>query len=257
MTSALQQTWYMTVRHMRALFRQPAWIALTLVQPIIWLLLYGQLFKRIVLIPGFGAGSYIDYLVPGIVVMTVLFSGGWAGMGLIWDLEHGVIDRFLVTPVHRGALIGGRLVQLGIVAVIQSAILVTLGFLLGARYGAILGLLVLVACSVLLGAAFASLSTGLALIVRKEETVIAAVNFVILPLTFLSSVFIAQNLAPGWIRTAARFNPVNWAVVGGREALTANADWSLVLIRMGYLFTFAVVCWWLATRAFRAYQRSV
>ncbi len=257
MTSALQHTWYMTIRHMRALFRQPAWIALTLVQPIIWLLLYGQLFKRIVLIPGFGANSYIDYLVPGIVVMTVLFSGGWAGMGLIWDLEHGVIDRFLVTPVRRGALIGGRLVQLGIVAVIQSAILVTLGFLLGARYGEILGLLVLVACSVLLGAAFASLSTGLALIVRKEETVIAAVNFVILPLTFLSSVFIAQNLAPGWIRTAARFNPVNWAVVGGREALAANADWSLVLIRMGCLFTFAVVCWWLATRAFRAYQRSV
>lgn len=255
--TTIKHSWYMTVRHMRALFRQPAWIALTLIQPIIWLLLYGQLFKRIVQIPGFGAHSYIDYLVPGIVIMTVLFSGGWAGMGLIWDLEHGVIDRFLVTPVRRGALIGGRLVQLGLVAVIQSAILVTLGFALGARYGQILGLLVLVGCSVLLGAAFASLSTALALVVRKEETVIAAVNFVILPLTFLSSVFIAQNLAPGWIQTAARFNPVNWAVVGGREALAANADWALVLIRTGFLFIFAVVCWWLATRAFRAYQRSV
>jgi len=217
MTAALQHTWYMTVRHLRALFRQPAWVALTLIQPIIWILLYGQLFKRIVQIPGFGAGSYIDFLTPGIVVMTVLFSGGWAGMGLIWDLDNGVIDRFLVTPVSRGALIGGRLVQLGLVAVIQSAILVSLGLALGARYPELLGLVVLVACSVLLGAAFASLSTALAAVVRKEETVIAAVNFVILPLTFLSSVFMAQNLVPGWIRSVARFNPVNWAVVAGRE----------------------------------------
>ncbi|HEY6678279.1 MAG TPA: ABC transporter permease, partial [Actinomycetota bacterium] len=64
MTAALRHTWYMTVRHLRALFRQPAWVALTLIQPIIWILLYGQLFKRIVQIPGFGAGSYIDFLTP-------------------------------------------------------------------------------------------------------------------------------------------------------------------------------------------------
>jgi len=68
----------------------------------------------------------------------------------------------------------------------------------------------------------ASFSAGLAALVRKEETVIAAVNFVILPLTFLSSVFMAQNLVPGWIRSVARFNPVNWAVVAGREALSAT-----------------------------------
>jgi ABC-2 type transport system permease protein len=257
MTAALRHTWYMTVRHLRALFRQPAWVALTLIQPIIWILLYGQLFKQIVQIPGFGAGSYIDFLTPGIVVMTVLFSGGWAGMGLIWDLDNGVIDRFLVTPVSRGALIGGRLVQLGLVAVIQSAILVSLGLVLGARYPELFGLVVLVACSVLLGAAFASLSTGLAAVVRKEETVIAAVNFVILPLTFLSSVFMAQNLVPGWIRSVARFNPVNWAVVAGREALTATPNWGIVFARAGYLLVFATVCAWLATRAFRAYQRSV
>jgi ABC-2 type transport system permease protein len=257
MTAALRHTWYMTVRHLRALFRQPAWVALTLIQPIIWILLYGQLFKRIVQIPGFGAGSYIDFLTPGIVVMTVLFSGGWAGMGLIWDLDNGVIDRFLVTPVSRGALIGGRLVQLGLVAVIQSAILVSLGLALGARYPELLGLVVLVACSVLLGAAFASLSTALAAVVRKEETVIAAVNFVILPLTFLSSVFMAQNLVPGWIRSVARFNPVNWAVVAGREALTATPNWGIVFARAGYLVVFATVSAWLATRAFRAYQRSV
>jgi ABC-2 type transport system permease protein len=190
--------------------------------------------------------------------MTSLFSGGWAGMALIEDIHRGVTDRFLVTPVSRGALIAGRLVQLGITAVIQSAILLTIGVLLGASYSANPGgLFILVFCGVLLGAAFGALSTAMAVVVRKEETVIAAVNFVILPLTFLSGVFITLSLAPGWIRTAARFNPVNWAVEAGRGALDTSPDWGLVFARVGLLMAFALVCAWLATRAFRAYQRSV
>jgi len=257
MTTALRHTWYMTQRHLRALFRQPVWIAITLVQPIIWILLYGALFKRIVDIPGFASDNYIAFLTPGIVLMTSLFSGGWTGMALIEDIDRGVTDRFLVTPVSRGALIAGRLVQLGIIAVIQSAILLSIGLLLGASYSNPGGLFVLVFCSVLLGAAFGALSTAMAVVVRKEETVIAAVNFVILPLTFLSGVFITLSLAPGWIRTTARFNPVNWAVEAGRGALASGPDWALVLTRIGLLTAFALVCAWLATRAFGAYQRSV
>ena len=257
MRRALRQTWYMTRRHLMGLFRQPVWIAITLVQPIIWILLYGALFKRIVDIPGFGSDNYIDFLTPGIVLMTALFSGGWTGMGLIEDMRAGVTDRFLVTPVSRGALIAGRLLMLGIIAVIQSAILLSIGMLLGASYRENpAGLLLLVVCSVLLGASFGALSTAMAVVVRKEETVIAAVNFIILPLTFLSGVFITLSLAPGWIRTAARFNPVNWAVEAGRGALAPSPDWGVILARLGLLAAFALVCGWLATRAFRAYQRS-
>ena len=111
MSNAFADTWFMTQRHFRNLFRQPAWILISLVQPVVWLLLYGALFRRIVEIPGFGAGSYIDFLTPGIVVMTCLFSAGWSGMGLIDDIDRGVVDRFLVSPASRGSLIAGRLVQ--------------------------------------------------------------------------------------------------------------------------------------------------
>ncbi|HEX8859263.1 MAG TPA: ABC transporter permease, partial [Actinomycetes bacterium] len=65
-------------------------ISISLVQPVIWLLLFGQLFKRVVEIPGFAAGSYITFLTPGVVVMTAVFSGGWAGMGVISDIDRGV-----------------------------------------------------------------------------------------------------------------------------------------------------------------------
>src|ERR671936_1825510 len=104
MTAALGHPWYMTQRHLRALLRQPWYVAVTLVQPVIWLLLFGALFKNVVEIPGFDAANYKNFLAPGIVVMTALFSAGWNGMGTIEDLERGTMDRFLVSPVSRASL---------------------------------------------------------------------------------------------------------------------------------------------------------
>lgn len=257
MTTALRHTWYMSQRQMRALFRQPVWIALTLVQPIIWILLYGQLFRRITDLPGFGTIEYLTYLAPGIVVMTALFSGGWNGFGLIEDINRGVIDRFLVTPASRSAIIVGRIVQLSIIAVIQSAILLGIGALLGAEYSSVTGILVLVLAAILLGATFGGLSNAMSLLVRKEETLIAAVNFVVLPLTFVSTLFLARALIPGWIKGVSAFNPVDWAVVAGREAVSSSPDWALIGTKMGFLAALALLCGWLATRAFGAYQRSV
>ena len=258
MNNALADSWFMTVRHLRNLFRQPAWIAISLIQPVVWLLLYGALFRKIVEIPGFGADSYIDFLTPGVVVMTCLFSAGWSGMGLIDDLDRGVVDRFLVSPASRGSLIAGRLIQGAMVGVIQALIIIVLGLLVGATYpGGLAGLSALTVCAVLLGTAIGALSNGVALLSRREETMIAVSNFVLLPLTFLSSVFMAQALMPQWMQDVAQYNPVNWAVQAGRAALAANGDWSIVFSRMGYLAIFTVVCTWLATRAFRVYQRSI
>ena len=258
MTTTLIHARYMTLRHLRELLRQPWYVAITLVQPVIWLLLFGALFKRVVEIPGFGGGNYIDFLTPGIVIMTALFSAGWTGMGVINDLDRGVMDRFLASPVRRGALIAGRLGQLAIVIAIQSLIIVALGAITGASLqGGVAGVLVLIGCAVLLAAAVGALSIGLGLLARKEETLIGAVNFIVLPLTFLSSAFMKQSLAPDWIQTVARFNPVNWAVQAGREALGTGVDWALVGSRAGSLVVLAIVCAMFATRAFRIYQRSV
>ena len=102
--TAAQHTWFMIVRQTRNLMREPIWIALLLIQPMIWLLLYGQLFKRVVDIPSFGASSYIAFLAPGIVIMNAFFSAMWSGMATIEDLNRDVIERFLATPVSRLSL---------------------------------------------------------------------------------------------------------------------------------------------------------
>jgi ABC-2 type transport system permease protein len=254
----VRQTGYMTVRHLRELWRQPWFVGVTLVQPIIWLLLFGALFKKIVEIPGFHGHSYIAFLAPGVVVMTALFNSAWSGMALISDLDRGVTARFLVSPVRRQALIAGRILKEGVVVVIQSVIIVALALIDGATFpGGVGGVAALFAVSALLGATFGALSNGFGLLMRQEEALIGAVQFIVLPLTFLSSTFLQPNLMPGWIRHVSDFNPVNWAVVAGRVATSSNPDWGVVAARVGLLAALLAVCLAFATRAFRSYQRSV
>ena len=100
----------------------------------------------------------------------------------------------------------------------------------------------------------AALSDALALVTPREQTLIGAVQFVVLPATFLSTGVMAASLLPGWIRGVPRYNPVDWAVTGARAGM---ADWGLVGTRAGLLVGLVLLCSALATRALRVYQRSV
>ena len=254
----VRQTWQVSLRYLRVIARQPAFLGIALVQPIIWLLLFGALFKAVTQIPGFAGGSYVDYLTPGVVVMLAVSSAGWTGMAFIEDINGGVMDRMLASPVWRGALNLGSVVQAVIQIVIQTLLIVLLALALGAHFAnGAGGVLILVLVAALLGAAFASLSNGLGVLTRQRETLIGAVTLVLLPLTFLSSALMQQSLAPSWIGTVARFNPVNWAVEAGRSAAMEKIDWGLVASRIGLLGALVVLSAAFATRAFGTYQRSL
>ena len=207
---AVRQTLYLFVRLIRNLLRQPIWIALMLIQPMFWLLLYSQLFRRITELPGFGTTSYVDYLTPGIAIMTAFFSGTWAGMGTIEDLDRGVIERFLATPAHRTAIVYARVLQSAVVASVQALIILVVGLFLGATNGGTLGWLVIGISAFLVAAGFSGISNGIALLTRQEATMIATANFIGLPLLFFSSILIAANLIPAWMRSLSLANPVEW-----------------------------------------------
>jgi len=258
-TSWFGQSVHLTGRHLRQFARQPFFVAVTLMQPIVWLVLFGGLFQKVVEIPGFDAGdSYLSYLTPGVVVMTALFSAAWSGMGLVEDLDLGVLDRLLVTPARRSAMLNGRLVQQSLMVLIQSVIMVVLAVVLGARFdGGVLGIGVLLLTAVLLALVIASFSHALALLLRTRESMIGVSQFIMLPATFLSGAFMPLDLAPAWIATIARFNPVNWATTAAGNALSADPDWSMVGVRLGGLALLALALGAWAVGAFRSYQRSI
>jgi ABC-2 type transport system permease protein len=255
---AVRQTWQVYLRGLRVLLRQPAYLGITLVQPIIWLLLFGALFKSVTQIPGFHAESYVAFITPGVIAMLAVFSAGWSGMGFVEDINAGVMDRMLATPAWRGALNTGTVIYAAFVVALQTVIIILLALADGARFaGGMAGVLVMIAVAALLAAVFASLSNGIGVLGRQRETVIGAVSFVQLPLTFLSVALMQASLVPHWIRTVAKFNPVNWAVEAGRAAATQHTDWGLVGSRLGLLAALAFASAAFAAWAFRKYQRSL
>jgi ABC-2 type transport system permease protein len=253
----IRQSWaLLTGRYLRQLYRQPAVIAITLTQPVIWLLLFGALFKKVAEIPGFGTGNYITYLTPGVVIMTALFSSSWTGMSFIEDSDTGVMDRFLTAPVPRGALVAASLAYQGVTTVVQSAIIIAIGWGIGAGFpGGAAGVAALIGVSVLISLAMAGLSDGFALLVPQREALIGVSTLLVLPLTFLSGAFLSLRLVPGWIAGIARFNPVNWAASAGRAAVGGHPPWGTVGSYAGFLALALVVTAAMSTWAFRASEQ--
>jgi len=256
----LRHSTYLTVRSVRSLLRQPAFAAMTLIQPVIWLLLFGQLFKNVIHVPGFtpASGSYLEFITPGVIVMTALFSSGWAGTVYIEDMDRGVMDRLLAAPVSRGAMIVGTVAYQSLTTIVQTLVVFGIAIASGARFdGGVTGDLVTVLAACLISVVIASLSNAIALLVRQQEALIGISQFIVLPLQFLSSSIMDTRVAPAWVRHVARYNPVDWASTASRAALSAGTDWGVVLPRLGSLLALAVAMSWLATRAFRTYQRSL
>jgi ABC-2 type transport system permease protein len=257
--SLLRHSAFLTARSTRALWRQPAFAAMTLIQPIIWLLLFGQLFRPVVEIPGFAEPgvSYLEFLTPGVVIMTALFSSGWAGTVYIDDMNRGVMERLLASPVRRGAMMIGTLAYQALTTVLQTLVIFGIAVLAGARFpGGLAGVGVTLLAASLISVIVASLSNALALLLRQQEALIGISQFIVLPLQFLSSAIMNTRLAPDWVATVARYNPVVWAVVASGETLSASPDWGAVWPRLGLLLALAAIMAWLGTRAFRVYQRS-
>jgi ABC-2 type transport system permease protein len=258
MSAIVAHTGSLTARHLRFIRREPAYLMFTLAQPMVWLLLFSQLFERVVDIPGFAYDAYVTFLTPGVVVMTAVMTANWAGTSFIDDMERGVMDRSLASPVNRVALVTGNLSYHGVVSVVQTLIVFVVALLLGGRFdGGVAGVAVVVALALLLSALFAALSCAMALLLRSQEALIGMSQMLALPLVFLSSVLIAPELMPAWMNTVATFNPVDWAAVASREALLATPDWSVIASRAGLLFVLGVATTWFATRAFGSYQRSL
>ena len=216
MTTA-RHTWFMVVRQARNLMREPIWIALLLIQPMIWLVLYGQLFKRVVHLGGFGTTSYVTFLAPAIVIMNAFFGATWSGMGMINDLRFKVIERFLATPASRLSLVLSQIVRAALTAAIQALVILLVATALGVRvHEGALGWVVVIVVSMLVTMPFAGISQGIALLTRREATMIAIANFIGLPLLFLSVDAARASQMPHWMQVTTRFNPLNWGVVAAR-----------------------------------------
>ena len=238
----ITDTWYITLRDLRARIRMPVFIFMTLFQPILWLVLFTQIFKSLGGMLGPGGGSYLQFFAPGVLVMTVLFGSAFSGFGMLWDIDTGVLSKMLATPVTRISVIVGRIIATVVVLLIQALIIIILALIMGVHFktGAP-GVLFTFFLLSLLGLGFAAFSNGLALLLKRQENVMAVTNLLTMPLMFLSSLMMPAALLPGWLNTVRHINPIDYAVVGARDLISNGYIWHDLWLSLVVLAAVAVV----------------
>lgn len=238
-------------------WRQAWGPVMSLLQPILWIFLFGQVFHTLGALPQFGGAGYITYLVPGILMMTVLYSGAWAGTGYIDDMGSGVMDQWLTAPMSRSAIIAGQLLQQLIINFVQSLVVLGIGWLAGARYpGGAGGVAFALITATVLASMFCSLSVAVALVARSQIALISISQMVVLPATFLSTTMMPATLMPEWVRAVAGGNPLTWAVESARSSLAGEFG-GLIWWQLWALGALAIAAFLLAVNSIRSYQRSM
>ena len=248
----VRDTWLVFQRYFGLLIRNPAWVAIGVLQPVLYLVLFAPLLKSITVVRGFPPGGAYNVFVPGQLIMLGLFGASSVGFGLIAELRLGVIERFRVTPVSRLALLLGRASRDILNLLIQALILILLSLPFGLSIHPV-GVLLMLVLLGLVALLFASIAYSCALWLKSEDSFAPLIFTATLPLLLLSGVLLPMSLAPAWLRVVAEANPLAYAVDAGRALFLDHiGDASVVkgLAIMAVLALMAVV--WAARAVGRA-----
>lgn len=267
--SHLHGLWALTNRELKKWYKAPIQLFMTLIQPIIWLGLFGKalnfggLFTGGSLnIPGltqqqlqalsnssmlstFGTTDYFSFLAVGMMVFVIVFTAMFSGMSVVWDRRFGFLNKLLSTPVGRGAIVMGKILSSVIRSLIQSALVLVIAVVLGMNviHFSVLGILGTFAGLFLMTLGLSALFLMLALRSTDWQTQMAIMNLLNLPLLFASNALFPAKLMPAWLQSVVAVNPVSYATDIGRQLMLgpAFAGMNTLLFDFSYLAGFAVL----------------
>ncbi len=221
--SYLDKTFVIAELEIRKLRHDPTELITRAVQPILWLLVFGQVFTRTRAIPT-GDLPYISFMAPGILAQSVLFVAIFYGIAIIWERDLGIVHKFLVSPTPRTALVLGKALSAGVRALSQAVIIYILALLMGVQMNWDPPALVGVLGATLLGAAFFStFSLIIACLVKTRERFMGIGQVLTMPLFFASNAIYPIAVMPLWLQFVSRVNPLTYEVDAIRGLMVAGA----------------------------------
>ena len=253
--SFISDTLFVFRRQQRLLLRVPVFLIVGVLQPILYLALFGPLLTRLpagTLSGGSGTGGTAEayqFFVPGLLIQLALFGSTFVGFAIISEWRAGIIERYRVTPVSRVALLTGRVLRDVVTLIVQSTVLILAGLAFGLRapLGAVLLSYVYL---VLVAIGLSSLSYAVALQLKSEDAFAPLVNSVVVPLILLSGVMLPMTLGPGWLQGIARISPFRYIIDAMREAY-AGHYWDAIAVEgLCVAVGTAAVLLWLGSRVF-------
>jgi ABC-2 type transport system permease protein len=235
-------------RQLRMNLRNPAWVIIGMLQPVLYLVLFGPLLKP--LITQLGARNAYTFFVPGMLVQLGIFGAFFAGFSLIGEWREGVIEAERVTPASRTALLVGRLMRDLLQLFVQALILVGLGYAMGMSAG-VGGVVTGILLTLLIGGACAASSNALALTTKSEDVMAPVINMVMMPVLLLSGILLPMTIGPHWLRRASDFMPIRWIVDAVRSAFSGTFVESTMFWGIGWALVLFVLALWWGTATFR------
>ncbi len=231
-TRALTRRWYLQTR------REHTMITFGLIQPLLWLLLFGNMFAGVARWnPGaFGTDHYLAFQTAGVLALTVLGNAMMGGIPLLFDRETGMLSKILVTPSFRSSLIVSRFIFTSVFSLAQGALMLLVAYFMGVTVaGGLPGLLIIAWIAFLLSVGFTVLSMMLAFIFPGHAAFFAVTAFISQPMLFLSTALMPQNVMPGWMGFAVWLNPLTHAIEAIRNAMLGPGISGMLVLRSSCL----------------------
>lgn len=251
-SGAMHGLWALTNRELKKWYKDPFVLFMSIIQPVLWIGLFGKAMNIGGLFPGasalmtqaFGTSDYFSFMAVGMFSFVVVFTTMFSGMSFVWDRRLGFLNKVLSTPVSRTAIIVSKMLSAIVRATSQAAVVFLIALALGLRFGPDfhpVNLLGVLAALFLIGAGLSSLFITIAIRSTRWETHMAVMNLLNLPLIFASNALFPIEAMPGWLRVIARINPVTYATDASRQLLLYPADAHKILIDFIFLAAFALV----------------
>jgi ABC-2 type transport system permease protein len=247
----MTQAFAVAAAEVQKLHHDPVELLTRAVQPVLWLMLFGEVMARV---HGVAPGNipYLDYLAAGILAQSTLFVAIFYGISAIWERDLGVLQRYLVSPAPRSALVLGKSLSAGVRALSQAMIVYVLAVLLGVDISLnVLHILGVMAVIVLGSALFSMLSLIIACIVRTRERFMGIGQVLTMPIFFASNAIYPLSLMPPWLSAVSHVNPLTYQVDALRALMLVNvsSDYGL-LLDFGVLFSAIVALTVVAARMY-------
>ena len=229
MTAFAYETYHLGLRTTLRFIRVPANSISIIFFPLVQLLIFSQLYKDIVQVPGFGGEqNYLAYLAPGQVAFTAFLAVGWSAVGMLMEYRSGYLDKLRALPINRWSILAAELIPLFLQGAVMAGVVLAVSLLLGATIATgPIGFLLAIGLAGLFGMAWAGTSFIPALLTKSEQAT-GTLSLVFFPLAFMSTAFVPAALMPEWMQFINEWNPITFLIEAIRSLMVTGYDWGAI-----------------------------
>ena len=240
-------------REMKRYRKSRSGVLIRLIQPAVWIIVIGNTFagtQPLIESVGF-AGEYIEFMAPGVIVLTAIFTSIFGGVNTLWDRRYGFMNKALTSPISRSSIALGKMSAISLIAALQASLIIGIALLIGVSFSNLFLIAPIMVIVILFSLGFSGISVMVAATAKSQETFWGIINFLGMPLFMLSPALFPLDLLPEWLATIAKFNPVTYTVILVRGMMTGVTEGGIdALLSIGIIGTFVVVMIGLASYVF-------